>query len=425
MQDRANVPRWLAFRDGYCPSNLSWRIAPSFEQPFGVTTALSRSPLLHSAWRGWRRAVCRVCPDPPDPFLVGHSGVLNSFFGALPPGAPGVYPRSGMGCEYPCEGTPNRSGLTPSAGPAVRSWNGVTALIYAAIDDERAIVAALLGARADVDAKHNDGCAFAAVLPGAWSAVTDGAPMQPCPPRPAGRQRCTMRRPTGASAPARSCSSAAPISASQTTTGNAVPPTATPTAAHPIGAGERLANSHKHATSSASTTRRWRRRGRRIGAAASRAPAACAPLGCLPHRRARHARHACTRAAQHAEAAFFGARRHNRGMMCASHCARSAAVVGRQKAGRIHTVLPPTVQGGASRTHGHVACDAQRVWLRVRSAVSREWWYRPNSCARRRPRCVRSVRPLTPVLESTMRPLWPKYSSHACVHSAHSALIRL
>jgi hypothetical protein len=65
-----------------------------------------------------------------------------------------------------------------------------------------------------------------------------------------------------------------------------------------------------------------------------------------------------------------------------------------------------------------VARDALRVWLRVRSVVSREW------CCRQ-PRCVRSVRPLAPVLESTTRPLRPKDSSHARVHSAHSAQLRL
>ena len=52
-------------------------------------------------------------------------------------------------------------GLTPSAGPAVRR-SGNTALIYAAINDDRATVAALLGARADVNTQCNDGCAFAA-----------------------------------------------------------------------------------------------------------------------------------------------------------------------------------------------------------------------------------------------------------------------
>ncbi len=65
-----------------------------------------------------------------------------------------------MGCEYPCEGTAGRSGLTPSAGPAVRR-SGTTALMHAAINDDRATVAALLGARADVNTKANSGCAFA------------------------------------------------------------------------------------------------------------------------------------------------------------------------------------------------------------------------------------------------------------------------
>ncbi len=52
-------------------------------------------------------------------------------------------------------------GLTPSAGPAVRRY-GQTALIIAACNDDRATVAALLGARADVYTQRNSGCAFAA-----------------------------------------------------------------------------------------------------------------------------------------------------------------------------------------------------------------------------------------------------------------------
>ena len=52
-------------------------------------------------------------------------------------------------------------GLTPSAGPAVRR-NGMTALLRAAYNDDRATVAALLGARADVNTKNIHGCVFAA-----------------------------------------------------------------------------------------------------------------------------------------------------------------------------------------------------------------------------------------------------------------------
>jgi hypothetical protein len=115
-------------------------------------------------------------------------------------------------------------------------------------------------------------------------------------------------------------------------------PHATPTGrTHPIGAGKRLAKKHKHARSSASTTRRWRRRGRRIGALLPH----CAPLAARRHR---HARHACTSAARHAEAAFFGVRRHTRGMTCASRCAQSFAPIGRQQTVRAHTALPPTVR---------------------------------------------------------------------------------
>ncbi len=51
-------------------------------------------------------------------------------------------------------------GLTPSAGPALRR-NGDTSLMWAASNDDRAIVVVLLGARADVDTKNIHGCAFA------------------------------------------------------------------------------------------------------------------------------------------------------------------------------------------------------------------------------------------------------------------------
>ena len=55
-------------------------------------------------------------------------------------------------------------GLTPSAGPAVRR-NGTTALMRAAFNDDRATVAALLGARADVNTKRIDGCAICRPAP--------------------------------------------------------------------------------------------------------------------------------------------------------------------------------------------------------------------------------------------------------------------
>jgi hypothetical protein len=48
-----------------------------------------------------------------------------------------------------------------------------------------------------------------------------------------------------------------------------------------------------------------------------------------------------------AQTALFGLRRHTRGMMCASHCARSAGVIGRQRVGREHSALQLTVRGTA------------------------------------------------------------------------------
>jgi hypothetical protein len=83
------------------------------------------------------------------------------FFLGLPPGTPVYTLGSGMyGLRVPVRGHPLVGpGLTPAAGPAVRR-DGNTALIHAAYNDDRATVAALLGARADVDTKANGGCAF-------------------------------------------------------------------------------------------------------------------------------------------------------------------------------------------------------------------------------------------------------------------------
>ena len=55
-------------------------------------------------------------------------------------------------------------GLTPSAGPAVRRL-GRTALMWAAGNGDRATVAALLGARADVNTQRSDGCAICRPAP--------------------------------------------------------------------------------------------------------------------------------------------------------------------------------------------------------------------------------------------------------------------
>jgi hypothetical protein len=120
------------------------------------------------------------------PFSSATPEFYDCFFG-LPPGTPAYTLGSGMGCEYPCEGTAGRSGLTPSAGPAVRRV-GNTALMKAARNDDRATVAALLGARADVDTQSSLGCAFAvgAVRRGGrrWPTVTPMAAV----PAPSGRQ---------------------------------------------------------------------------------------------------------------------------------------------------------------------------------------------------------------------------------------------
>jgi hypothetical protein len=158
-------------------------------------------------------------------------------------------------------------------------------LMKAACYDHHAIVEQLVVARADLNTKSKDsnGCA----LPLGPSGDVVGRRL--CRlrlRRPAGTQRCTVRRTTAAPNPPWRCSSAAPTRASRTTPGNAVLPRATPTGPHTesarIGAGERLAKKHKIATNgheiltrSPRTTRRWRRCGRRHRPRAP--PSACKP----------------------------------------------------------------------------------------------------------------------------------------------------
>jgi hypothetical protein len=153
----------------------------------------------------------------------------------------------------------------------------MTALMYAARNGRHAVVERLVVARADLNTKDNySGCA----LPRGPSGGVVGRRL--CRlrlRRPAGTQRCTLRRSGATPNPPCRCSSAAPTRPSRATTGNVVLPTATPTGppteSARIGAGERLANSHNIAMSSPSTTRRWRRCGRRHRPRAP--PSACKP----------------------------------------------------------------------------------------------------------------------------------------------------
>ncbi len=143
-----------------------------------------------------------------------------------------------------------------------------------------------------------------------------------------------------------------------------------------------------------------------------------------PHRRCRIA---CAQPACAPLAATASIIVHSRGTACRGRVLRRTPMLPRHdlRVDSLRAICRCHRTAAGLGTHGRVARDALRVWLRVRSVVSREWCCRPNHSFRRRPRCVRSVRPLAPVLESTTRALRPKDSSHARVHSAHSAPIRL
>jgi hypothetical protein len=340
----------------------------------------------------------------------------------LPPGDPFYTPWTGLGGASTRARVAAYRGLPPPQCAAVRRDGSNALMLAAANNDHPAIVQKLLDARANVNTQNNTGCA----LPrGPFGALSAGRPLV-CRlrlrlRRLAGRQRCTMRRSANAPDPPWRCSSAAPTRASRTTTCT----TGTlcrPSAHH----GQRRvtpcrpqATRRPHTESvqaNASPTRTKREQARRVrrggggGAAAAltRAPPVCAP--CTP------ASHACTAAALHAETAFFGSRRLTHGMVCASLCARSAAVVGWQRAVREHTALPHTVGRSDARCgHGDVAPDdcefcfaptplhVGRV-VAVRTAGSGEG--RGASCRHRSH--VRTGR------------LWPKYASCARVHWANS-----
>ncbi len=211
-------------------------------------------------------------------------------------------------------------------------------MMWAAIKDHHAIVERLVAARADLSTKNND------------SDYGNGCAPSPRPVRrrcrlcrlrlrrPAGGQRCTMRRGTAAPNPPCCCSSAAPTRPSRTTTGNAVLPRAT--------LAGRTPNRPESAQENASPIRtrlpeaRRVRRGGGGGAAAGIVRALL--LRPASHAMPRHARST-------AQTALFGLRRHTRGMMCASHCVVSAGVIGRQRVGREHSTLRLTVRGTAPR----------------------------------------------------------------------------
>jgi hypothetical protein len=182
-------------------------------------------------------------------------------------------------CAYPMRGVFADRGSPPPQCSAGRRF-GWTALMEAVCYGHPEIVEQLVVARADVNTKNNIyGCA----LPLGPSGDLVGRRL--CRlrlRRPAGPQRCTVRRKTATPNPPWRCSSAAPTRPSRPTTGNAVPPRATRTGPHPesarIGAGKRLANGHNIPTSSPRTTRRWRRCGRRHRPRAP--PSACKPMPC-------------------------------------------------------------------------------------------------------------------------------------------------
>jgi hypothetical protein len=163
-------------------------------------------------------------------------------------------------------------------------------------------------------------------------------------------------------------------------TGNAVPPIAAPTGRTP--------NRPESAQANASPMGRTVRRARRVrrGGGGGAAAGIVHALLLQPARRDVKPRHARSTA----QTALFGIRRHTRGMMCASDCARSAGVVGRQRVRREHSTLRLTVRGDRA-AHSTRARSSRRTARLALRALRRHVGHvvcSSNGGFGRRPRCI-------------------------------------
>jgi hypothetical protein len=109
-------------------------------------------------------------------------------------------------------------------------------------------------------------------------------------------------------------------------------PTATPTGCTP----NRPESAQEHASPTRTTLQQARRVRRGGGGGAAAGIVRALLLRPASHAMPRHARSTT-------QIALFGLRRRIRGVMCASHCARSAGVAGGQRVGREHSTSQLTV----------------------------------------------------------------------------------
>jgi hypothetical protein len=214
------------------PSHPSCRVSlfvpgDSFSRP----RAFSCSPSLHSCLCCGTISVRhastdRVCQHSPEPLCSRHLRSFKKRTLCGCPRGPERYPLDWDGLlRVPNARGMRLSGLTPAAMPR-GAHSGNTALMNAAYYDHHEIVEQLVDARADLNTKNSShGCA----LPRSPSGDLVGRRL--CRlrlRRPAGTQRCTLRRGKAPPNPPWRCSSAAPTRPSRTRTGNAVLPRETP-----------------------------------------------------------------------------------------------------------------------------------------------------------------------------------------------------
>ncbi len=234
---------------------------------------------------------------------------------------------------YPMRAVSADRGSPPSQCPAGRR-DGFTALMFSAYNDRHEIVDKLVAARADPNTKHRNGCALPPSARPAASLVADcadcacavrqgdsaalcgvqrlhqirrGAARRRRRPDRHGQQRVTLCRPQRRRR-------------------------------------GRTPNRPESAQANASSTRTSSKQARRVrrggGGGAAAGIGRALLLRPASHAMPRHARST-------AQTALFGLHRHTRGVMCASHCARSAGVAGRQRVRREHSTLQLTLRGTA------------------------------------------------------------------------------
>jgi hypothetical protein len=335
-----NLPEILRVVDEYA--------LPTLVPNFGFVRAIIRlharlftlavvAPLLGGTGGGRHASTDRVCQHSPEPLFSRH---LRSFkkrtLCGCPPGPPATPHGLGwVAASTRCEGYPLIGAHPCRKCPAVRKL-GHTALIRAANHDHPEVVEKLVVARADLNTKHSrNGCA----LPLGPSGDICRSPTAPIVPAPSGRD--TALHYAAYHGHTESAVRLLVGGADQSITnddGCAVPPSPKKRRPHTESARNRRRRTPRQDAEYYNNLAEYD-----AAVAEVRPPASSARSSFSRHVMQAMPRHARSTA----QPALFGIRRRTCGMMCASHCVRSAGAAGRQRVGREHSTLQLTVRGTA------------------------------------------------------------------------------